>query len=410
MSMRRLMKYIRRYIGKKPKQDEDTSDWKNIPSLEISCEINQQNILEEHHDNIPGNELVQEENTCISFSFCNENSVKKQDFDNLESHQMTNDIGMDIVIINDIEYIVLGDVFFNKAPVYCKQSHNSRELMRKKKIMDFIFAREIKEVWTITDGNNKKLDKVLLKKTFIYTIPEFNFFSPISELDIKTGTQIIQNDDLTRNVLGVNANVIKNVFNTSTNILPCVYLFTLGFVKDLRESMNIDASYKDDDVVAKYGFTKDLARRTGEHIVNFGKITNVNLRLKYNSYIDPQYMSRAESDIRLFMTGLKLNHEWSNHEELVIIPKDLNKLVEQQYGMIGKKYMGYISELVSKIKELDEKYEKLTLTHQIEIQNEKHAREMQRETYETELLKKSFEILIINKKNTFFNFFNYNKT
>ena len=45
MSMRRLMKYIRRYIGKKPKQDEDTSEWKNIPSLEISCEINQQNIL-----------------------------------------------------------------------------------------------------------------------------------------------------------------------------------------------------------------------------------------------------------------------------------------------------------------------------------------------------------------------------
>ena len=41
--MRRLMKYIRRY---KPKQDEDTSEWKNIPSLEISCEIYQEtNII-----------------------------------------------------------------------------------------------------------------------------------------------------------------------------------------------------------------------------------------------------------------------------------------------------------------------------------------------------------------------------
>ena len=38
-------------------------------------------------------------------------------------------------------------------------------------------------------------------------------------------------------------------------------------------------------------------------------------------------------------------------------------------------------------------------------------REIQRGKYENELLKKDIEIIkIINKKNTFFNFFNYNKT
>lgn len=439
---------------------------------------------------------------------------------------------MNTVIINEIEYIVLGDEFFNKAPIYCKKSRNPRELVKKNKITDFIFAREIKKVWTITNGKTYKYDKILLKKSFIDTIPECNqvvnetntinivddngiglapeiiyledsekfkdndgniieietrgernvdkIYFKVKDVmkefdmeslnrnltDIKSafvvekdytyfickkvrnseentnntiikkvmyltyigilrvlfashsprahtfvkwateslftlqmGTQI-QKDDLISSVLGVSAKVIKEVFNTDTHTLPSVYLFSIGFAKDLRKSMNIDASYNDDDVVAKYGFTKDLSRRTGEHIVKYSKIPNTNLRLKYNSYIDPQYMSQAESDIRLFMTGLKLNHDYGNDEELVIIPKILNKLVEHQYSMIGKNYMGHVSELITKIKELEDKYEKILLTHKIELQNETHARDIQREKYENELLKKDIEIMkiLLNKQ------------
>ena len=440
---------------------------------------------------------------------------------------------MNTVIINEIEYIVLGDEFFNKAPIYCKKSRNPRELVKKNKITDFIFAREIKKVWTITNGKTYKYDKILLKKSFIDTIPECNqvvnetntnnivddngiglapeiIYLEDSEkfkdndgniIEIETrgernvdkiyfyvkdimkgfemenlndviidkrregynegihytyfickktgkdgkitnntiikkelyltymgilrvlfvshspkvstfvkwateslftlqmGTQI-QKDDLISSVLGVSAKVIKEVFNTDTHTLPSVYLFSIGFAKDLRKSMNIDASYNDDDVVAKYGFTKDLSRRTGEHIVKYSKIPNTNLRLKYNSYIDPQYISQAESDIRLFMSGLKLNHDYGNDEELVIIPKNLNKLVEHQYSMIGKNYMGHVSELITKIKELEDKYEKILLTHKIELQNETHARDIQREKYENELLKKDIEIMkiLLNKQ------------
>ena len=435
---------------------------------------------------------------------------------------------MNTVIINDIEYIVLGDEFFNKAPIYCKKSRNPRELVKTKKITDFIFAREIQNIWTVTNGKTYKYDKILLKKSFIDTIPECNqvinetntinivddngiglapeiiyledsekfkdydgnvleietrgeqsfdkiyfkvkdvmkefemeklqdtlinnktsyhiindyiYFNckktdTIGKITIKKelfltyqgilrvlfisrsgkttsfvkwatetlftiqmGTQI-QKDDLISSVLGVSAKVIKEVFNTDTHTLPSVYLFSIGFAKDLRKSMNIDASYNDDDVVAKYGFTKDLSRRTGEHIVKYSKIPNTNLRLKYNSYIDPQYMSQAESDIRLFMTGLKLNHDYGNDEELVIIPKNLNKLVEHQYSMIGKNYMGHVSELITKIKELEDKYEKILLTHKIELQNETHARDIQREKYENELLKKDIEIMkiLLNKQ------------
>jgi hypothetical protein len=71
--------------------------------------------------------------------------------------------------------------------------------------------------------------------------------------------------------LGVSAKIIKSVYNTISDQIPCVYLFTLGYVKDLRESMQLGDVY-DDDIVAKYGFTKDLTRRIGEHIKKYGKI------------------------------------------------------------------------------------------------------------------------------------------
>ena len=193
-----------------------------------------------------------------------------------------------------------------------------------------------------------------------------------------------QKEELISSVLGINAKVIKEVFNVDRNTLPCVYLFTLGTVKDLRISMNIDIRYSDDAIVSKFGFTKDLSRRTGEHINKYNKIENVNLKLKYYSYIDPQYMSNAESDIKDFMIAFNTKFNFDNEYELVIIPKELIKMVERQYELIGKNYMGHISELITKIKELEHKNEKQLLTHQLELSKEKH---------ENEILKKDLEIM-----------------
>jgi hypothetical protein len=200
-----------------------------------------------------------------------------------------------------------------------------------------------------------------------------------------------QKEELISTILGVNAKVIKEVFNTSTNTLPCIYLFTLGTAKELRLSMNINALIPDDSIVSKYGFSKDLSRRTGEHISTYGKISNCDLKLKFHSYIDPQFISSGENDIKLFFDALKLKFDYENNDELVIIPKNLIILVEKQYQQIGKNYMGHISELVTKIKELEDKYEKASLTHQIELQNEKFKNEIQKEKYEKEIHNEKFQ-------------------
>ena len=424
---------------------------------------------------------------------------------------------MTTLLINKEEYIS-SDVLFEKAPIYCKLSRTGRDLIRKKKLTDYIFAKLVDKKWTVSDGKSYKYDKVFFKKKFVNTIPEINqekeiiddnnvllapdiiqlddnekfkdtdnniieietrgsrqvdgiyfkvkdvssgfkmdrlddiitnkqkhghnedihykYFnikkptkdgnktskikkelyltyegmlrvlfashSPIVKPFIKWATEKIftlqmgtikQKEELVGSVLGINAKVIKEVFNADRNTIPCVYLFTLNTVKELRTSMNIDNKYADDAIVAKFGFTKDLSRRTGEHITKYTKIQNVNLKLKHYSYVDPQYMANAETDIKDIMMAFKIKFDFDNEDELVIIPKELMKMVERHYELIGKNYMGHISELITRIKELEDKYERQLLTHQIELEQVKHNLELSKEKYDHELLKKDFEII-----------------
>ena len=209
-----------------------------------------------------------------------------------------------------------------------------------------------------------------------------------------------QKESLAGNILGVPAKTVKEVFNINANALPCVYLFSLNTVKNLRTSMNIDAKYADDAVVCKYGFTKELSRRTAEHIDTFKKIDNVDLKLKCYSFMDPQYMSKGESDIRSFMNAMGISIPFQTMEEIVVISKEHDSLVQKQYELIGKNYMGHSSELITQIKELQEKHETEKLKYAIELQKEQflnkqltHQLELQTEKFHHEMLKKDFEML-----------------
>jgi len=80
---------------------------------------------------------------------------------------------MEMITINDIEYYNSEDVF-NKAPIYCKDCRNGRELIKNKKIKDFIYAKSKDNKWTITNGKSYKYDKILLLKSFVDTIKEIS--------------------------------------------------------------------------------------------------------------------------------------------------------------------------------------------------------------------------------------------
>ena len=78
---------------------------------------------------------------------------------------------METITINDIEYINSEDVFI-KAPIYCKDCRNGRELIKNKKIIDFIYAKPKENKWIISNGKSYKYDKILLLKSFVDTITE----------------------------------------------------------------------------------------------------------------------------------------------------------------------------------------------------------------------------------------------
>ncbi|AEX61132.1 hypothetical protein c7_L66 [Megavirus courdo7] len=191
---------------------------------------------------------------------------------------------------------------------------------------------------------------------------------------------------------GVSPEAIKAVFSKTSSTLPCIYFFTIGKVKDLRKSLKISKDYDDEDIIGKYGMTKDLDRRTGEHNDTYGQLSGSDFRLTIFNFIDVQYMSQAETDLKLYMkdTDLKFNHK--KYIELAIIPKSMLKSVKKQYDLIGKSYIGHIKELTDKIKDKDN-----------EIKLIKKDCDIMKINHENELLKKDLEMMkmenkLLNKK------------
>jgi prophage antirepressor-like protein len=158
--------------------------------------------------------------------------------------------------------------------------------------------------------------------------------------------------DMASKLLGVSVDAVKEVFNTSTTTLPCTYLFTLGEVKNLRKSMNIDKKYTDNMIVCRYGQTDDLAKRTGQHNKTFGKIKGVELNLKYHSYVDPQYNSKAETDIKEYFATLNLGFTFETNTELIIVDPSHFKKIEKQFSFITHEYGGHMKDMIKKVEDL----------------------------------------------------------
>jgi len=109
-------------------------------------------------------------------------------------------------------------------------------------------------------------------------------------------------------------------------------------------------------------------------------------------------MSSAESDIKDIMEAFKTNFNYENEDEIVIIPKNLMKMVDKKYALIGKNYMGHISELITKIKELEHNNETQLLNCQLELSKEREKNEKQLLNHQLELLKKDIEIIKLQNK------------
>ena len=177
--------------------------------------------------------------------------------------------------------------------------------------------------------------------------------------------------ELINKVLGINAQIAKSVFNSRARKFSSVYLFSLGYVKDLKNSMDLK-NMEDDSIVCKYGRTNDLSRRTGEHILKYNNINGVTLKLMLYAYIEDEYGVEVEDEIKSFFNFADCKVSYENNDELVIIEPKKLKEVKLRYEALENEYSKGIEifkkEIMRKDNEIMQKnHEIIQLKNETEI-------------------------------------------
>lgn len=249
-------------------------------------------------------------------------------------------------------------------------------------------------------GNRQKSDKIGTYLTFdgvlkvLYgsygakTAPFLSWASKIL-FAAKMGTPE-QKQRLGAKLTGLKYEMIKNVCKATSGDTPCIYLFTLGTVKQLRKSMSLGPEYKDADYVYKYGRTNKLDVRAGQHEATFKKVKGSDLKLVYYAYIDVRYCSDAEGMIRDMMTDMDAHIEYGSAKELVIIPKKKVKRVLKEYDAASMMYRGCLSDVIAENQSLRKDILLLATQHQTAIAH--HQTELQAANHRADLLEKDLEM------------------
>ena len=135
-------------------------------------------------------------------------------------------------------------------------------------------------------------------------------------------------DAVAANLIGVKHRTIANLFRRSYQAIPCIYLMAIGKVKDVKRYFEENPSdpppnlkgREDEDVIYKFGLTKQLDRRYEEHAASYGKWSEGFECTRY-LYVDPIYLCRAEAFVKRFFVQTGMILEDNKYIELAVIPK-----------------------------------------------------------------------------------------
>jgi hypothetical protein len=283
----------------------------------------------------------------------------------------------------------LNTVILDKNTIYFKDIHyknfiikkiNSVEHMTSKKYLFLTYNGILKVLFSSRSGNAESFQSWATEKLFT----------------IHLGTNNMK-EELASNLLGVNTRTIKEVFKTNSSKTPCVYLYLIGYAKDLLADSNIIYTSRSDDILCKYGCTDDLERRAGEHDKKFKKLFNCSIELLCFSIIESKYIFEAETNIIQYFKSNII--KYNNFKELIIINKKELEQVKQHYKMIQNSYIGRYEQMNNKIILLEKDI--IKLNNDIQLINEKHKNDIQliNEKNKNELKDKDIQLLNEKHKN-----------
>ena len=137
-------------------------------------------------------------------------------------------------------------------------------------------------------------------------------------------------------VVGVPTSSLKEVFEIAAVKVPCLYLFFIGKVVDMKKHYDELKDHKS-GMLFKFGRTDNLLRRCKEHIKTYGTLKESNLRIRLWVPINPDHLSAAETEISRFLKDKKV--PFQQHSETVVLSlKDLKPLrleYERAFKMFG---------------------------------------------------------------------------
>ena len=135
------------------------------------------------------------------------------------------------------------------------------------------------------------------------------------------------------------------IFESHTSNFPSIYLVSLGKVRDVRATFEISDTISDDSVVYKFGFTKDFARRIGEHNLKYSKLHGVTVDVKWFQNIDIKYLKEAEAEVKEECSAYGTRIYPPGHIELIVLNDKQFDHMQKSYRRIGKEYAGATAEL-----------------------------------------------------------------
>jgi hypothetical protein len=150
------------------------------------------------------------------------------------------------------------------------------------------------------------------------------------------------------NIAGVNASLVKRVFDTCVTQVPCVYLIYIGAVTKMRKHYPVDLKDHRTGIIYKFGKTKSLHRRLMEHVKEYGGLECSELKLSQWSPINEKSISQAETQLSHYFNDKKI--VFQRHVEIVILGRGDMVGVKGQYLDVYNKY-GIVNDMLAISKE-----------------------------------------------------------
>ena len=217
--------------------------------------------------------------------------------------------------------------------------------------------------------------KGLLRVLFVSrnkNVDKFQDWAEEKLFTIQMGTRD-QKVKLGAEVLNTSPRTLKAIFDKHATTFPCIYLMSLGKVRDLRETFGIPSDKSDDSTVYKFGFSEDLARRVSEVQSEYSKFPGVTVHPAIFQFIDTKYTSEAENEVRetCSVDEVRVKKTTQGKNELIVLDDKQFANMKKTYGRIGLEFAGATLGLQKQIAELKDRikdYENEIVRVKVEIE------------------------------------------